>query len=147
MGNNGRTLRVKTCQNCSFDIFQPDVPSIVFKFLEGDIIFHLPSLTCLYQPPCVGVGQYSYIFMCHDHTVILRPFWKDFSNKLFFFLHPALAPVHHIHPEVASSSCGSSCTAPSFYRSSCTAPFRRSSCTAASSGRCCETPCTDSWAS
>ena len=84
LGNNGRTLRVKTCQNCSFDIFQPDVPSIVFKFLEGDIIFHLPSLTCLYQPPCVGVGQYSYIFMCHDHTVILRPFWKDFSNKLFF---------------------------------------------------------------
>ena len=73
VGNNGRTLRVKTCQNCSFDIFQPDVPSIVFKFLEGDIIFHLPSLTCLYQPPCVGVGQYSYIFMCHDHTVILRP--------------------------------------------------------------------------
>ena len=108
LGNNGRTLRVKTCQNCSFDIFQPDVPSIVFKFLEGDIIFHLPSLTCLYQPPCVGVGQYSYIFMCHDHTVILRPFWKDFSNKLFF----AIPGEPHLRESTSWGAAPAHCTCP-----------------------------------
>ena len=45
-------------------------------------------------------GLASNIFMCHDHIVILRPFWKDFSNKYSSSSHVCVVAGGHTSPDV-----------------------------------------------
>ena len=69
VGNNGRTLGWKPVKKVVLTPSSRMFPPLLPHILEGDKTFHLPSLKCFHQPPCVGVGQFSNqtcLILCHD---------------------------------------------------------------------------------